>query len=325
MGMTFIKTTCQDCGECILMDERNGIGYCMYCGAEVDASDSKKLPLGLRKILEDALEDESVTNGKVWHKKYQQIVGTLDADGPGAAAPLFSEILGTGLGSDELDELRMHLRDATMGWFMTQIDSMESGGYAGGCKTLIDLVDEGSGESTFGTFYQIGVMQMAPLIEICETEDEARCYLRTLFNLTREFMSSETDPIAVLESIANVFDIVGRLNDVLGIRANDNGADPDDPYRVDRFMSMLMANTAVLIIRKIDDAGGRKALVKIGRNRAGVDLAAAHTSIDMAFDAALACDPDAMMGHVADYADIMFSQGEVKKPRKASKKARRRL
>ncbi len=137
--MTFMKMDCPECAERILVDSCNDIGYCMYCGAEVETHEAVTIYPDLDHVIRDFLDDDREETEYDWFNDLMHASEVLMDEGPESATPLFVALHREDMGEEESAHLYNCIRQEFGTWISTCHDSI---GYTGGALQFADEMGE---------------------------------------------------------------------------------------------------------------------------------------------------------------------------------------
>lgn len=190
--MTFIVLTCPSCGRRILMDETDGIGYCMYCGARIDAAgtDAEYLDPQSESLVEMVVEGATETDfsGEPWYPSMAESVELLMSGRPEEAAASFSDAIGDA--GDDANAMKDAMAETLARWVLRTV--FDGKVYEGGVNKMAPLlVIEGQGDTHPPVLIEGLFDAICQSLNMIESPAHAESMAASLLHLLCDYLEAE--------------------------------------------------------------------------------------------------------------------------------------
>lgn len=205
--MTFIVLTCPGCGRRILMDETDGLGYCMYCGLRIDASGVEGAEYldcesaELLDIVVNGAESASHEN-EPWYPPMAESVQLLMEGRTREAGDSFAEAL-DGCDDRSAASMKDAMAEYLAQWILRTV--YEGSAYDRGLMDVAPrLIIPGDSESIPSILIEAISEAVSNSVRMVDSPSEAKAMALTELHLLCDYF--ETEP-----SIANQASMVDRF------------------------------------------------------------------------------------------------------------------
>lgn len=192
--MTFIVLTCPGCGHRILMDETEGLGYCMYCGLKIDASeveDAEYLDSESAELLDIVVNGAGAVSheNEPWYPLVEESVGLLMEGRTGEAGASFSEAL-EGCDDDVARAMKDAMAEYIAQWILRTV--YEGNAYEGGLMDIAPcLVIPGDTDSIPSILIEAISEAVSSSVRMVNSPSDAEAMAKTLLNLLCDYFAAE--------------------------------------------------------------------------------------------------------------------------------------
>lgn len=266
------KTTCSECCERIVVDIVNGYGYCMYCGAKVDTSDSMPLTSAFRNALKVELE-----NNEDEKPLYREIVATFKTITGGDIQEGIRALDGIMAGGASSEEVMNIVDSQVIEWIVNSID--DDTPYRGGVMQVIEWINRYEEVSVKNYLWMV-LMQLSIKSQAIINKVEARMFLISLFHFVRDY-------IPQFRNIIELINVCDRIDSILECMDKVLGSDEDDSDlgKASHRCSELLHHLCFMALISGDEMS-QKEIVKANRALASKDPTVAMALLSKAFDTA---------------------------------------
>ncbi len=236
--MAYAKMDCPACGERVLVDGREGKGFCMYCGEPLDTGEAISATSGLGEVIDLFLDEEQPGEAYPWYNKMIQAATVLNDEGYEAAMEPFASLYRDDMDEDERDELYVCIRQEIVMWI---VDSYNSYGtaYRGGAMDLVECI--GPWFSDAGL--EIIMMSLEALrnrvTSMMEFEDAATVIIG-LYHTMYDLITISRDPAI----IAGMNEILGGIQ-LLAAEMLEEYITDDQPLFDEEYMVNVIGETVI--------------------------------------------------------------------------------
>ena len=191
--MAYIVLTCPDCGRRIVMDEIDGTGYCMYCGARIDASatDAEYLDPQSESLMEMVVHGPETQDhsGEPWYAPMSGSVDLLMSGHPDEAAASFARALSES-SPENRDRMKDAMAESLARWVLRTV--FDGGVYGSGVACIAPLlVIEGQGDTHPPVLIESLFDAVCQSLNMLESPDHAESMAESLLHLLCDYMSTE--------------------------------------------------------------------------------------------------------------------------------------
>lgn len=192
--MTFIVLTCPGCGHRILMDETEGLGYCMYCGLKIDASgveDAEYLDNESAELLDIVINGAAAASheNEPWYPLMEESVGLLMEGRTEEAGRSFSKAL-DGTDAETAGAMKDAMAEYIAQWILRTV--YEGRAYDRGLMDVAPcLTIPGDNESVPSILIEAISEAVSNSVRMVNSPAEARAMALTLLHLLCDYFEAE--------------------------------------------------------------------------------------------------------------------------------------
>ena len=176
------------------MDETEGLGYCMYCGLNIDASeveDAEYLDSESAELLDIVVNGAGAVSheNEPWYPLVEESVGLLMEGRTGEAGASFSEAL-EGCDDDAARAMKDAMAEYIAQWILRTV--YEGRAYEGGLMDIAPcLVIPGDTESIPSILVDAISEAVSNSVRMVNSPSDAEAMAKTLLNLLCDYFSAE--------------------------------------------------------------------------------------------------------------------------------------
>lgn len=153
--MSYVHLTCPQCGKATILDEIDGKGFCMYCGAALDGEKVKFIPMDpmAEQILGLMMSDDISLDrsDEPWYGLISEAVDLMEKDDYEAAAESFLKGI-EGQDEETVSEMKGAMMMYSVKHVMTGM--FEGVAYQGGIIPMARALDEGTEDTSAAAFLE---------------------------------------------------------------------------------------------------------------------------------------------------------------------------
>lgn len=217
--MTFIVLACPGCGRRILMDETEGIGYCMYCGLKIDASGvegAEYLDSESAELLDIVINGAEATSheNEPWYPPMAESVQLLMDGRAHEAGDSFAEAL-DGCDVSSAASMKDAMAEYLAQWILRTV--YEGKAYDRGLMDVAPyLVIPGDNESIPSILIEAISEAVSNSVRMIDSPSEARAMALTELHLLCDYFETEpsiTNQASMVDSFVSDAEVFADLAD----------------------------------------------------------------------------------------------------------------
>lgn len=192
--MTFIVLTCPGCGHRILMDETEGLGYCMYCGLKIDASgveDAEYLDNESAELLDIVINGAAATSHEKepWYPLMEESIGLLMEGRTEEAGRSFSKAL-EGTDAETAGAMKDAMAEYIAQWILRTV--YEGNAYDSGLMDIAPcLIIPGDTDSIPSILIEAISDAVSNSVRMVNSPAEAKAMAQTILHLLCDYFAAE--------------------------------------------------------------------------------------------------------------------------------------